>query len=274
MRTAYRVAFTFRPAAQQLYGLSGIILSVTAEVLDASLTGPPPEPSPPADGKTLGRCPGRTLLSGTVLEALTEALGRIRSLERALDEGREQLLTQFLLENPELAGQPLQDAGAWYPLHAAASAGNHFADSLLLLHGADAGARTYNQETALHLAARNGHVETLRMLLDAGAEIDAVDGEQHTPLQAAINNGDNASTRCAHLLLERGAYPDLNSLARLGQYEQIQAILASDPQAIASAPVPTGVGGDLVEASTVAWTSTARKRTATSSQRHKSSCRP
>ena len=63
--------------------------------------------------------------------------------------------------------------------------------------------------TPLHYAARQGHIETARLLLDDGANIDQPSGgDQSTPLLVAVINGNYD---LAHMLLERGADPNLVS---------------------------------------------------------------
>uniref|UniRef100_A0A8C1MDG9 Ankyrin repeat domain 52a n=1 Tax=Cyprinus carpio TaxID=7962 RepID=A0A8C1MDG9_CYPCA len=61
----------------------------------------------------------------------------------------------------------------------------------------------------LHVAAANSHSECLRMLLcsEGGADlVNVTDAEGQTPLMLAVLGGH---TDCVHLLLERGACPDM-----------------------------------------------------------------
>src|SRR5690606_37168970 len=92
---------------------------------------------------------------------------------------------------------------------------------LLLEHGADVGARSYEYEwerrvtaeprmkditpggfTPLLFAARQGCVECVRLLLDAGADIHETNPEKIAPLLMALLNGHFDA---AKLLVERGA---------------------------------------------------------------------
>ena len=94
-------------------------------------------------------------------------------------------------------------------LYLVASRGNADAARLLIDHGADIHADTW-EGAILVKAAREGHLEIVQMLLDAGADIETVgrawDGGDGTALWAVAQN---AHEETAKLLVERGA--DVNS---------------------------------------------------------------
>lgn len=90
------------------------------------------------------------------------------------------------------------------PLHAAAAGDHPELVSLLIIAGADVGARAAESFTALHSAAQNGNTAIIRALLDAGADPNAATADGRTPLDLAIAAGRQGA---ADLLLARGASP-------------------------------------------------------------------
>jgi len=56
--------------------------------------------------------------------------------------------------------------------------------------GADVEARTWDDETPLHMAAGYGTPETVAVLLDAGADLEARTWDDETPFQLAQHNLD------------------------------------------------------------------------------------
>jgi uncharacterized protein len=95
-------------------------------------------------------------------------------------------------------------------LYLATSRGNADAARLLIDHGADIHADTW-EGAILVKAAREGHREIVEMLLNEGADIEAVgkawDGGDGTALWAAA---ENAHGETVELLVERGA--DVNAV--------------------------------------------------------------
>jgi ankyrin repeat protein len=91
----------------------------------------------------------------------------------------------------------------WTALHYACCRGHRNIAGLLLDHGADIDARSYDDnETPLIIACGNGHAATAKLLLDRGADIDAATSDKcATPLMMACLNGHTATTK---LLLDRG----------------------------------------------------------------------
>ena len=90
------------------------------------------------------------------------------------------------------------------PLHLAAKMGAAEIVERLLKQkskSAQVKAKNEDEETALHLAARNEHTQVLSILLDADAELEAV-SKKGTALSLALSNTDSKSAR---LLLEKGA---------------------------------------------------------------------
>eukprot|EP01068_Selenidium_serpulae_P018349 Selendium_serpulae@DN6451_c1_g2_i10.p1 len=74
-----------------------------------------------------------------------------------------------------------------HPLHLAALAGHTAVVECLINSGADVGALTSKNNTALHCAALGGHSDTVKYLVDrAHADINAVNIDGDTPIQLAI----------------------------------------------------------------------------------------
>eukprot|EP01068_Selenidium_serpulae_P018351 Selendium_serpulae@DN6451_c1_g2_i12.p2 len=85
------------------------------------------------------------------------------------------------------------------PLHYAAFAGHTEVVECLINSGANVGALTSKNNTALHCAALGGHLDTVKYLVDrAQADVNArnIDGE--TPLHLAASGGrlDIVKTLC------------------------------------------------------------------------------
>uniref|UniRef100_A0A2S2PZN6 Ankyrin-3 n=1 Tax=Sipha flava TaxID=143950 RepID=A0A2S2PZN6_9HEMI len=113
--------------------------------------------------------------------------------------------SQFLLEKG--ADPYVQDQFGWTCLHFAVYYEYSYRTLLMVLHKYVASkrsvdSRTFNQETALHLAARRGNVVAAAALLQAGAHVDAVDRKNKTPLLAAVHRHKDA---VAELLVRAGA---------------------------------------------------------------------
>lgn len=91
----------------------------------------------------------------------------------------------------------------------AAAEGHESIVQLLLDHGADADARSYDNASAMHAATAYGHAGTVRQLLAAGADglsgmfgIGPFGGGWWDPIKLAANNGDG---EILQLLADSGA---------------------------------------------------------------------
>ena len=99
-----------------------------------------------------------------------------------------------------------RDSDDFTPLHRAAYAGNANLVSILLAHGANAGAaRNKSGTTPLSLAALEGLVDVAGMLLAEGARVDTADWSGLTALHFATFRNHPAMV---DLLLAHGASPD------------------------------------------------------------------
>ena len=121
------------------------------------------------------------------------------------------------------------------PLHEAARAGdldsvNHF----ITVHMVDLDAKNNDDETSLHLAARNGRASVVATLLARGADVNAKDEDDDTPLHFAAEGG-HASVAAALLAAagvsvnaknEDGATP-LHFAAQGGHAAVAAALLAA-----------------------------------------------
>ena len=80
----------------------------------------------------------------------------------------------------------------------------------LLEHGADVNAKDQDDDdTSLHLAARNGEFEVVRTLLKHNVDINARNNRGYTALHVASNNGRVDVVQC---LLNHGADPEARDL--------------------------------------------------------------
>ena len=78
--------------------------------------------------------------------------------------------------------------------------------ALLGREGTDVNKGDYDDNTALHLAARDGHIEVARALLQAGANARKSNNRGKTPLHYASENG---TIKIVRALLEAGAGADV-----------------------------------------------------------------
>ncbi|KAK8092213.1 uncharacterized protein PG998_015045 [Apiospora kogelbergensis] len=123
------------------------------------------------------------------------------------------------------------------PLLTAAEHGHAAIVGLLLKAGASGRtSASYNEETALHLAAMNGYTEVAKVLLKAGARPNARNADRTTPLHFAVLEGSGAIVQ---LLLESGAHPNaktkrghtpLHLAAIEGSEEVVRLLLESGAQ--------------------------------------------
>ncbi|XP_055495797.1 ankyrin repeat and SOCS box protein 3 isoform X1 [Leucoraja erinacea] len=113
----------------------------------------------------------------------------------AAREGNVELLKALIKKGHSL---DIADNRGWYPIHEAASH-TTLKCLRLLLHKASLTSgvelKTYEGETALHLAAKHGHLKIVQILLQAGANPNAVTNENVTPLFLAAEKGHIAIVR-------------------------------------------------------------------------------
>uniref|UniRef100_A0A4W3GUF9 Ankyrin repeat and SOCS box containing 3 n=1 Tax=Callorhinchus milii TaxID=7868 RepID=A0A4W3GUF9_CALMI len=114
--------------------------------------------------------------------------------------GNAELLKELIKKGHSL---DIADNRGWRPIHEAASR-NHLRCLRLLLQTAPSTAciKTFEGETALHLAAKCGHLKNVNCLLKAGIDPNEVTKENTTPLFLAVEKGDLAVIRA---LLRHGA---------------------------------------------------------------------
>ncbi|XP_069787505.1 ankyrin repeat and SOCS box protein 3 isoform X2 [Narcine bancroftii] len=120
----------------------------------------------------------------------------------AARKGNVELLKALIKKGHSL---DIADNRGWCPIHEAATHKTLKCLRLLvctasLTSGIEL--KTFEGETALHLAAKHGHLEIVRILLQAGANPDAITNENVTPLFLATEKGYIAVVR---ILLKYGA---------------------------------------------------------------------
>lgn len=98
----------------------------------------------------------------------------------------------------------VRDNRGWTPIHEAASNGHSGClEFLLRLENVDPEWKTFEEETALLLAARGGHFECVRALVGYNADVNNTTKENYSPLWEAANSD---SIDCVRLLLRNGAH--------------------------------------------------------------------
>uniref|UniRef100_A0A7S3ERC3 PPPDE domain-containing protein n=1 Tax=Haptolina ericina TaxID=156174 RepID=A0A7S3ERC3_9EUKA len=116
-------------------------------------------------------------LSGALLEASTRG---------------DTLRVRDLLRRGGSIGLVGATGGTTTALHAAATAGNVGAVTMLLAQGASTNLADAQGQTPLHSAAIAGHVKVVRMLCRAKAVLDVRDNEGRVPWEAAVYSGHTA----------------------------------------------------------------------------------
>uniref|UniRef100_A0A8C4XBK9 Ankyrin repeat and SOCS box containing 3 n=1 Tax=Erpetoichthys calabaricus TaxID=27687 RepID=A0A8C4XBK9_ERPCA len=99
----------------------------------------------------------------------------------------------------------IADNRGWMPTHEAAYSDAHKSLRLLIKAGNSSSylnSKTFEGQTALHLAASRGNVRSSEILLKAGAQVNETTNELETPLFLAIGSGN---TDTVNLLIEHGA---------------------------------------------------------------------
>ncbi|KAG2467169.1 ASB3 protein, partial [Polypterus senegalus] len=102
----------------------------------------------------------------------------------------------------------IADNRGWMPTHEAAYSDSHKSLRLLIKAGNSSSylnSKTFEGQTALHLAASRGNVRSSEILLKAGAQVNETTNELETPLFLAVGSGN---TDTVNLLIEHGANVD------------------------------------------------------------------
>jgi len=103
----------------------------------------------------------------------------------------------------------------------------------LLNRGADVNARTTNKAvTPLHLACRARDADRVRFLLDHGADPNVADEDGGTPFQRVAEGTDDRSKAIAALLRSHGARLDVFAEALSGRTLHVMARLAEAPHLV------------------------------------------
>ncbi|XP_048391672.1 ankyrin repeat and SOCS box protein 3 isoform X3 [Stegostoma tigrinum] len=120
----------------------------------------------------------------------------------AVKNGNVELLKTLIQKGYSL---DIADNRGWCPIHEAATH-KSLRCLKLLIHAASSAQcidlKTFEGETALHLAAKCGHLKIVQILLKAGANLNAITNENVTPLFLATEKGDIAVIKT---LLKHGA---------------------------------------------------------------------
>ncbi len=192
-----------RPMSPLAHGAL-LVLFLAAGMVFWRLTAPPPRPGPTADG--------------VFVRAVEE--GRLKDVERMLQEGRSANTLRPLWHNPRVPLQPdderLRFSGTPV-LEIAARNGDSALIYLLLSWGAKVNARGRYGYTALFAAAGKGNLESIRLLLSRGADPNVQDtifqeSVLHRlvawPQRGARSTAGNPERLAAlRLLVEAGANP-------------------------------------------------------------------
>lgn len=119
--------------------------------------------------------------------------------------------------------------GLTRPLHRARSSEMV---ELLIRHGADINVRGLADErTPLQRAAKEGFSEVAKALIANGADLNAIDARGYTALLWATQDPFEGDKIIA-MLLEAGAYFDIDSAVSRPDIARIREIIAEDPEAV------------------------------------------
>jgi ankyrin repeat protein len=148
-------------------------------------------------------------------EALVTALTQTSTnIESPGSKGLTPLLQAFQADLPVIAAVLLTKGASieaktvenWTSLHFAARRGNKVSVQLCLDKGADIFALTDKGQTALHKACQSGSVDVIELLLEHGSDIEAQDNRQRRPIHTAAANGHESAV---FALIRKGAQEDI-----------------------------------------------------------------
>ncbi|KAL3466434.1 ankyrin repeat-containing domain protein [Aspergillus heterothallicus] len=129
-----------------------------------------------------------------------QAIVELAAARNSLEEGIEGELVTMVVYGVKPAKLCINLGSRYTALHRAAACGSASTVQKLLKKGADANARDYNNQTSLHLAARNKHQEVAEELLSQQhINLNALEPSGYTPLMCAVMSG---ATGIVGLLLE------------------------------------------------------------------------
>jgi ankyrin repeat protein len=116
--------------------------------------------------------------------------GRIDVVELLLEKGADvnARATQTIIVHEDMRALFVDYSGVahgWTPLHYAVAGGDVLTAMLLLMHGADVNARSWEGVTPLHIAASLGDAEIVKVLLENGADPNVRDRNGETALDIA-----------------------------------------------------------------------------------------
>lgn len=152
---------------------------------------------------------------------------------RAAESGDVERVKVLLKADPKLVdvretSRPMYRG--YTPLHWAVNSGHKNMIELLLANNADVNAKAKNTDwTPLDIAAQGGHAEIAELLIANRADVNARGAAGWTPLQWAAWESHKD---VADLLLAKGAQMDIFSASVLGDVQQVEAILKTDPTAV------------------------------------------
>lgn len=155
-------------------------------------------------------------------------------------------IRQMVTDSPASLLEKLDETYPDLPVHSASGQDTAEMLAVLLDAGADIEARGVCGRTALHTTALEGAIEPARLLLQRGANTEAKDDFGFTPILYAVRSRDHRSMDVAKMLVEAGAFVDLNSQISLGDVEGVMARLRTDPTEIERAIDPGALLDDVV----------------------------
>lgn len=112
------------------------------------------------------------------------------SINEAAQEGRVDIMRQFLADNRGSLHSNNNDSMGWQPLQSAARSGRLEAVRFCLDSGSDVNYKQTNGgKTALILAVYAGHLDVVKLLCERGADVNHKDQLNFTALSMAVEQG-------------------------------------------------------------------------------------